>query len=301
MKITGDGNITISGVINSNINIGNMSKGDFNNWVNNCIETANLKLLFEKCWDLNPNQNDSEMRLQSAAWHGNEKQKRIGIISDTFYREQLAKINYALTELYPKTNDYKPFVQETYQQTEMNKYQNLSKSDVANVLLTYLKDINPTNRPFIAVLQNEVLLAQKELQYSKLQSQLEQLASASVSPNVNNFHDAVFKSNYDGWVKSTIEILIKYIEIIDKHSTNNELPSAALSRLSNTKTMENLKLWIDSLKRATGSRVKLSDKLVDKLDYWRKYVEGLDELEVEIVLDNQIIPDFKLYCNQNEI
>jgi len=231
-----------------------------------------------------------------------ERDAMLGIID--FKDENLERNNIvkAILLLCAETQeDYPTTYQQIEEQKPMNKYQNLSKSDVANVLLAYLKDINPTNRPFIAVLQNEVQLAQKELQYSKLQSQLEQLASASVSPNVNNFHDAVFKSNYDGWVKSTIEILTKYIEIIDKHSTNNELPSAALSRLSHTKNMDNLKLWVDSLKRATGSRVKLSEKLEDKLDYWRKYVEGLDELEIEIVLDNQIIPDFKLYCNQNEI
>jgi len=231
-----------------------------------------------------------------------ERDAMLGIID--FKDENLERNNIvkAILLLCAETQeDYPTTYQQIEEQKPMNKYQNLSKSDVANVLLAYLKDINPTNRPFIAVLQNEVQLAQKELQYSKLQSQLEQLASASVSPNVNNFHDAVFKSNYDGWVKSTIEILTRYIEIIDKHSTNNELPSAALSRLSHTKNMDNLKLWVDSLKRATGSRVKLSEKLEDKLDYWRKYVEGLDELEIEIVLDNQIIPDFKLYCNQNEI
>ena len=231
-----------------------------------------------------------------------ERDAMLGIID--FKDENLERNNIvkAILLLCAETQeDYPTTYQQIEEQKPMNKYQNLSKSDVANVLLAYLKDINPTNRPFIAVLQNEVQLAQKELQYSKLQSQLEQLASASVSPNVNNFHDAVFKSNYDGWVKSTIEILTKYIEIIDKHSTNNELPSAALSRLNHTKTMDNLKLWVDSLKRATGSRVKLSDALVNKLAYWKKYVERLDELEIEIVLDNQIIPDFKLYCNQNEI
>ena len=159
-----------------------------------------------------------------------ERDAMLGIID--FKDENLERNNIvkAILLLCAETQeDYPTTYQQIEEQKPMNKYQNLSKSDVANVLLAYLKDINPTNRPFIAVLQNEVQLAQKELQYSKLQSQLEQLASASVSPNVNNFHDAVFKSNYDGWVKSTIEILTKYIEIIDKHSTNNELPSANCS------------------------------------------------------------------------
>lgn len=285
MNITGNGNIVISGVNNSNINIGQTVK--------KLVEKNNLNEALNEV--LTQDNEDTVISLKSRLWKL-ERDVMLGILSSSEENVERSKITFAILQLCEEINQ----VQQPKLE-QMNKYQNLSKSDVANVLLTYLKDINPTNRPFIAVLQNEVLLAQKELQYSKLQSQLEQLASASVSPNVNNFHDAVFKSNYDGWVKSTIEILTKYIEIIDKHSTNNELPSAALSRLSHTKTMDNLKLWVDSLKRATGSRVKLSDKLVDKLDYWKKYVENLDELEIEIVLDNQIIPDFKLYCNQNEI
>lgn len=292
MNIKGNNNFIISGVNNSNIFI-----NTYKEEAKQLIGKARLKEALDLLEKNISEQFKGQVITLKSRLAKLQSDNMLGLINSSEESIERNKITNAVLGLLEENA-------ETYQQEMpqiMNKYQNLSKSDIAKVLLTYLQGINPTNRPKVETLQVEVKLAQNELQYSKLQSQLEQLAGISVSPNVNNFHDAVFKSNYDGWVKSTIEILTKYIEIIDKHSTNNELPSAALSRLSHTKNMDNLKLWIDSLKRATGSRVKLSEKLEDKLDYWKKYVESLDELEIEIVLDNQIIPDFKLYCNQNEI
>ena len=264
------------------------------NTVKQLIAKARLK---EALAELSNGDNQDTVTLLKARLSALEREVMLGTIDYKEEQVEKSKIVQAILSLCNNNSEieYSPNLQ------PMNKYNNLSKSDVANVLLTYLQGINPTNRPKIETLQAEVKFAQNELQYSKLQSQLEQLASASVSPNVNNFQDAVFKSNYDGWVKSTIDILTAYINVIDKHSLKNETSIVALSRLNHTKNMENLKLWVESLKRNCGSRVKLSDKLVDKLDYWRNYVEGLDEVEIEIVLDNQIIPDFKLFCNQNEI
>lgn len=221
-----------------------------------------------------------------------EKEVSMGVIS--FDNEKMEKNRIAQAILsYCGTEEFK---QEIFkpEQKEM-KYSNLSKSDVANVLLSYLKNINPTNRPKVGVLQQEVQSAQSELQYTKLQACLEELAKASVSPNVNNFHDSVFKSNYDNWVANTIECLTKYIKVIDKHSTNNELPETALSRLKSAKTVENLFLWVESLKRKAGSDLKVSDKLSKKLGYWLEYLKNSDEDEIEIIIDNQIIDDITKY------
>jgi len=292
MNITGNGNNVFSGVINSNINIGQT--------VQQLVAKARLKEALDK---LKNNENQNEVIQLQSRLSKLESKNMLGLLSSSEEQLERNKIVNAILELSDfKIDEDKSFYKEQpYIKQEMNKYQNLSKSDVANVLLTYLQGINPTNRPKIETLQVEVKLAQNELQYSKLQTSLEELARASVSPNVNNFQDFVFKTQYDNWIASAIEMLTKYINVIDKHSSKNETSSVALSRLNHTKTMDNLKLWVDSLKRATGSRVKLSDTLVNKLAYWRKYAENLDELEIEIILDNQIIPDFKLYCNQNEI
>lgn len=47
----------------------------------------------------------SDITLQSAAYHGNERQKRSGIISDSFYAQTRAKIRYALESLLGEYKD----------------------------------------------------------------------------------------------------------------------------------------------------------------------------------------------------
>ena len=275
MYIKGNNNIVMSGINNINVQ-----------------QLVGYGKLREALKELMNEDNKNEIIALLGRLSSLEKEVSMGVIS--FDNEKMEKnritqaiLSYCGTEEF-KQEIFKP------EQKEM-KYSNLSKSDVANVLLSYLKNINPTNRPKVGVLQQEVQSAQSELQYTKLQACLEELAKASVSPNVNNFHDSVFKSNYDNWVANTIECLTKYIKVIDKHSTNNELPETALSRLKSAKTVENLFLWVESLKRKAGSDLKVSDKLSRKLGYWLEYLKNSDEDEIEIIIDNQIIDDITKY------
>lgn len=292
-NITGNNNTVFQGINNSSINIGN----DLS--VQQLVAKSRLKEALDKVSNIG---NQDTVILLKGRLARLERSVMLGTIDSR--DENLERNNIVQAILSLCNENQEEDYSTTYQQPkieQMNKYQNLSKSDVANVLLTYLQGINPTNRPKIETLQAEIKLAQNELQYSKLQTSLEELARASVSPNVNNFQDFVFKTQYDNWITSAIEMLTKYINVIDKHSSKNETSSIALSRLNHTKTMENLALWVESLKRNCGSRVKLSDKLVDKLDYWKHYVKGLDEEEIEIVIDNQIIDDFQIYCTKEQI
>ncbi len=273
MYIKGNNNIVMSGINNINVR-----------------QLVGYGKLREALKELMNEDNKNEIIALLGRLSFLEKEVSMGVISFDNEKIEKNKITQAILS-YCGTDEQEIFKPE---QKEM-KYSNLSKSDVANVLLSYLKNINPTNRPEVGVLQQEVQLAQSELQYTKLQAYLEELAKASVSPNVNNFHDTVFKSNYDNWVANTIECLTKYIKVIDKHSTNNELPVTALSRLKCAKTVENLFLWVESLKRKAGSDLKVSDKLSRKLGYWLEYLKNSDEDEIEIIIDNQIIDDITKY------
>jgi len=295
MNINGNNNFIIQGVNNSNINISN----DWRKEVHKFIARAELKQALNKVVG-----NQNVVIQLSGRLSRLERGVMLGTIDSRDEKLERNDIVQAILSLCEETQEE---YSTTYQQIEepkiMNKYQILSKTDCAVELLRFFSEIakSPANRLRVNVIQREVTQCQEVMKYTKLQTLLGVIATLSVNPKVDNFHDIVFKNSYDEMVTSMINTLTTYISVADKHATTNETPANALSRLENDKTIKNLKLWVESMKKACGSRVKLSDKLTDKLDYWLHCTKNVDEEELEIIIDNQIINDFQLYCNQNEI
>lgn len=219
----------------------------------------------------------------------------LGILSHSEEKTERNRITNAVISLYGGQIEQKATINENM------KYDNLTKSETALEFFNYLDKISPLRRPRVRELIEETKLAQKKLTYSQLQSKLEEIGKAEMSPNVDNFHDSVFKSNYDNWVENTKAILKEYIQAIDKYSQSQELPHVALSRLRHEKHRENLFLWADSLIRACGSRIELKEKLESKFIYWGNFLEGKSEIELEIIIDNQVIDDILLFCKNNEL